>query len=81
VLKQNKGLYVNIGNSAEKIAGDAKVDEKTKRWLISACMPSKDAAFVKNYKTTLDSPTPENFDLMLRHGYENTLCCYTCYMS
>ncbi|MDR1352517.1 MAG: patatin-like phospholipase family protein, partial [Treponema sp.] len=39
VLKQNKGLYVNIGNSAEKIAGDAKVDEKTKRWLISACMP------------------------------------------
>jgi NTE family protein len=81
VLKQNKGLYVNIGNSAEKIAGDAKVDEKTKRWLISACMPPKDAAFVKNYKTTLDSPTPENFDLILRHGYENALCCYTCYMS
>jgi NTE family protein len=80
ILKQKKGLYVNIGNSAEKIANDAKVDAETKQRLIKACMPPKDAAFVKNYQTTLDSPKPDDFDLILRHGYENALCCYTCFM-
>jgi NTE family protein len=78
-LKQNKGLYINIGNSAEKIADDGKVDAETKQRLVNACMSPEDAAFVKNYKTTLESPSPENFDLILRHGYENALCCYTCF--
>ncbi|MDR2486108.1 MAG: patatin-like phospholipase family protein [Treponema sp.] len=80
VLKQNQGLYVNIGNSAEKIASDSKIDEAAKRKLIESCMSPEQAQFVRGYETTLNSPTPENYRLILRHGYENALCTCTCYM-
>jgi NTE family protein len=81
VLKQNQGLYLQIGNSAEKITGDSKVDGETKQRLIDSCMKPEQAAWVRQYETTLNSPRREHFDLILRHGYENTRCCYTCYIT
>jgi NTE family protein len=80
VMKQNQGLYVNIGNSAEKITDDAKVDAETKRRLVAECLSPDDAAKVRGYSTTLSSPTKENYELILRHGYENAKCCWECYM-
>jgi NTE family protein len=82
VVKQNNGLYVNIGNSAEKITSnsDSKADPATAKKLIDACMSEQDAQKVRNYETTLNSPTPQNYQLILRHGYENAMCVYTCYL-
>jgi NTE family protein len=84
VLKQNNGLYVNIGNSAQKIVDDSKIelDElDVGKKLIESCMSAEDALKVRNYATTLDSPTREGFNLILRHGYENAKCVYTCYFA
>lgn len=33
-------------------------------------LPPEAVSFVRRYPTTLSSPTPKNFDLILRHGYE-----------
>jgi NTE family protein len=79
VMKQNNGLYINIGASAEKIVEDSKFNTQIAQELIAACMSAKQAQKVRAYETTLNSPTPENFQLILRHGYENTWCCYQCY--
>jgi NTE family protein len=79
VLKQKKGLYVNIGNSAEKIADDSKIDAATKQKLIGSCMSAEQVQAVRKYETTLNSPSLENYRLILRHGYENTMCCDVCY--
>jgi NTE family protein len=79
VLKENDGLYVNIGNSAQKIVDDSKIESEVGKKLIESCMSAKDALKVRNYATTLDSPTRENYNLILRHGYENAKCCYTCF--
>ncbi|MDR3311838.1 MAG: patatin-like phospholipase family protein [Spirochaetaceae bacterium] len=81
VMNQDKGLYINIGNNAEKIANaeDSKADARTAKELIAACMSAEQAQKVRAYETTLSSPTPENFRLILRHGYENAWCCDKCY--
>jgi NTE family protein len=80
VFKENKGIYVNIGSSAGKIAGDSEVDAATRKQLIDICMSPEEAEKVRGYETTLNSPTKQNYGLILRHGYENALCCWTCYI-
>jgi NTE family protein len=82
VLNQNNGIYVNIGNSAEKItaAPGSKADPATKQKLIESCMSVREAQTVRDYETTLSSPVSRNYQLILRHGYENALCVYTCYI-
>jgi NTE family protein len=79
VLRQNNGLYVNIGNSARKIVEDSEIDPEVGKALIANCMTEEDALKVREYPTTLDSPTREDYQLILRHGYENAKCCYRCY--
>jgi NTE family protein len=80
VIKGNQGIYVNIGNSAEKITTEAKADEETKKRLTAECMTAKEAQSVHDYKTTLLSPSKADYDLILRQGYENTKCCWECYI-
>jgi NTE family protein len=80
VIKQNKGMYIKIGNSAAKITEDAKADEATKKRLIAECMSQKDAEGVRDYSTTLWSPKEADYDRILRHGYENAKCCWECYI-
>ena len=79
LMKQNKGLFINIGNSAEKIARNSQVDPETKTKLVECCMSPEQAQKVRHYETTLSSPRPDDYDLILRHGYENAKCCYVCY--
>jgi NTE family protein len=79
VVKQNYGLYFNIGNSARKIAEDSGVDAATKERLIAACMPPEKAQWVRHYGTSLNSPPPADYQLIARHGYENAMCTCTCY--
>jgi NTE family protein len=79
VILHNKGLFLNIGNSAQKIVDKSKLDPDTAKKLVAACMIPEQAQAVRNYTTTLTTPTVDNFNLILRHGYENAKCCYTCW--
>lgn len=79
VMSKGKGIIVQIGNSAEKVVEKSKLSDDMKSQLIKECMSPKDAELAKNYPTTLSSPTKENFQLIMQHGYENTKCTYLCF--
>ena len=79
VMKRNQGLFINIGNSAEKIAGNSQVDPETKKQLVDSCMSPEEALKVRQYATTLSSPSQADYERILRHGYENAKCSYVCY--
>lgn len=76
-IERNKnGLYFNIGNSAEKITKYSRISSKTKEDLIAHCMSEADAVKVRNYPTTLRTPSKTDFELILQHGYEVAKCTY-----
>jgi NTE family protein len=79
ILLHNQGLFINIGNPAQKIVDKSTLDAETAKKLVAACMTPEQALRVRDYATTLATPTPDNFRLILRHGYENAMCCYTCW--
>ncbi|MDR0937680.1 MAG: patatin-like phospholipase family protein [Oscillospiraceae bacterium] len=74
VINNGGGLYLEIGDSAEQIALNAGLEPHEARRFINNCLPPDRAAFVADYKTTLESPSQENFELILRHGYETARC-------
>ena len=76
VITKGDGMYMKIGNSAAAIAAGFKIPPKAARPLIESCMSAKDAAKARDYATTLSTPSPENFELIFRHGYENTKCVH-----
>ena len=76
-INRNKnGLYLNIGNHASKILRNSKIDKAVKEKIINSCDTKENCIKVKNYKTTLFSPKREDFDMILRHGYETAKCYY-----
>ena len=81
VTEKKAGMYVQIGNSAEKITSGAKLDEKIKQELLKECLKEEDCVKVKTYKTTLNKPNERDYNLILRHGYENAKCVYYSYDS
>jgi NTE family protein len=74
VINNGGGVYLEIGDSAEQIARTAGIEPSEVQRLINNCLPPDRATFVADYKTTLESPTQENFELILRHGYETARC-------
>lgn len=81
VTEKKAGMYVQIGNSAEKITSSGTPDEKVKEELLKECLKEEDCNKVKTYKTTLNKPSEKDYDLILRHGYENAKCVYSSYDS
>ncbi len=81
IERSKNGLYFNIGNSAEKITKSSRISSKTKADLIAHCMSEADAARVRNYPTTLRTPSKTDFELILQHGYEVAKCTYISYES
>lgn len=79
IKRTQNGIYINIGNSAVKIAEDSGADKNLKEELVNYCMSSNDALKVRNYPTTLNRPSKEDFELILQHGYEVAKCTYSCY--
>lgn len=77
--RTNQGMYLKIGNSAEKIAADSKCSDDLKRFLLQACLSTSEAERAMNYKTTLQKPKKSDYQLLLRHGYEVANCIYRCY--
>lgn len=79
IKRTQNGMYIKIGNSAEMIADASCADKSLKEELVFNCMSSSDALKVRNYPTTLNRPSKEDFDLILQHGYEVAKCTYSCY--
>lgn len=79
VIQKKKGLYIHIGNAAEKIVSESKIDPEKGAALIAECQSAEVAMAARTYPTTLGKPSKANFDLLLRHGYENTLCNFECF--
>ena len=78
VMSEGKGIYLKIGSSAGKIAEDFKIPPEKAKPMIENCLSEKDITKARDYATTLKTPSPENFDLIFRHGYENAKCVYLC---
>lgn len=75
-MKRTKnGIYLNIGNSPWDIISKSGADIK----LTKNCLSDVDAKYVREYPTTLFSPSVSDFDLILRHGYEVAMYTYACY--
>ena len=80
-INRNKnGLYINIGNHASNILMRAKIPSKEKLNIINSYDTKQNCYKIKNYKTTLESPTKEDFEMILRHGYENAKYSYVRYL-
>lgn len=79
--RTNQGMYIKIGNSAEKIASASGCPEALKRRLTEQCMSPEQAAKAMRYPTTLQKPTESDYRLLLRHGYEVADCTYRCYQN
>lgn len=79
IVQNEQGMYIKIGNSAEKIATDSKCPESLKRELIAACLSEQEAERAMSYPTTLRKPTDDDYELLLRHGFEVADCTYRCY--
>jgi len=71
VINRGMGYYYKIGYTAEQLADRLKISPDKIFDLKNNSLCAEDAARVRNYPTTLNSPTPHNFDLIFRHGYEN----------
>ena len=76
VILQGMGMYFKIGYTCEHIAELLKIPHDTIRNMIGDSLSRKDAIKVRDYPTTLNSPTPGNYDLIFRHGYENAKCVH-----
>jgi len=91
IVAKNKGMYLKMGLTCEQIATayaniheselfvgrhGLHIDEEfTKKHLLS-----DDTVKVRNYPTTLNSPTAADFDLIFRHGYEIAECVHRFYV-
>lgn len=76
VMLKGDGMYIRIGNTAAYIAEGFGIPSEKAQPLIDSCLSPKDAAMVRDYATTLSTPSPDNFELIFRHGYENAKCVH-----
>jgi len=81
IKETGQGMYVKIGNSAEKIAVASGCSEDLREHLIKQCLPTEQAINTMHYKTTLSKPDDSDIQMLLRHGYEVTNCTYRCYQN
>lgn len=62
IKRTNKGMYIKIGNSAEKIALDSKCPENVKNSLVERCLSNEQVNNAMHYKTTLRKPNTSNYN-------------------
>jgi len=77
VLKNGNGMYFKIGYTPDHIAEYLGIHNKIIRDIVGDSLTKEEAAKVRDYPTTLNSPTPRNYDLIFRHGYENAKGVFT----
>jgi len=76
IIQQRNGMFFQIGSNASRILKNSTLDQKYINQIIAESLPDYQIAYVKNYRTTLRSPTQANFRMILRHGYEIAKCVY-----
>ncbi|MCL2858046.1 MAG: patatin-like phospholipase family protein [Oscillospiraceae bacterium] len=76
VISRGKGMYLKIGKSAGAIAGAFGLSPSQARMLSADCLSPEETALVRDYPTTLRTPSPTDFDLILRHGFESAKCVH-----
>jgi NTE family protein len=76
VISKGDGMYIKIGNSAGFIAQGFGVPQEKAAPIAEDCLSAEDAAKVRDYATTLNTPSREHFELIFRHGYENAKCVH-----
>jgi len=74
IRQMHNGMHCRIGRSAAEILELAPIDFAKKRRIIAESLPQHQARFVRDYKTTLRTPTEADFRLIMRHGYETARC-------
>lgn len=79
IKRTNKGVYIKIGNSTEKITSVSKCEDDLKQLLINKCLSDAQVKQVVQYPTTLRKPSERDYQVILRHGFEVTDCTYRCY--
>ena len=72
IIRKGMGMYLKIGLTESHIADILGITQRD----LGKSLSKEDAAKVRDYPTTLNSPTPKNFDLIFRHGYENAKCVH-----
>jgi len=76
VMSKGRGMYLKIGNSAEDVAREFGIPPENAKAIVKKCLSQKDVAIVRDYATTLNTPSLENFERIFRHGYENAKCVH-----
>jgi NTE family protein len=76
VMSKGSGMYIKIGNCASYIAEGFNISPEKAKQLTEVCLSKEDAAKARDYATTLKTPSPDNFELIFRHGYENAKCVH-----
>ena len=67
------GMYFKIGYTPAHVAEVLGLGSK---FAEDSSISAKDAAYVRNYPTTLNSPTAKDYDLIFAHGYEIAKCVH-----
>lgn len=80
INRTGQGIYIKIGNSAEKITTASGCPEDLKAQIVERCLTEEQAKKAMNYATTLKKPTESDFQNIFRHGYEVIDCTYLCSM-
>jgi len=76
IIGRGSGLYFKIGYTAEDIAKVLGIPPAKVQGIVGSQLSREDATRVRDYPTTLNSPTPQDYDLIFRHGYENAKCIH-----
>jgi NTE family protein len=76
VVKSGEGMLLRIGGTAANIAEGFGLSQEQAARLVSECMSPEEVQYVRDYHTTLTTPSVRDFDLILRHGYEIAKCVH-----
>ena len=76
VVRRGRGMYFKIGYTAGHIAELLSIPRDKMRDMVGDSLTVEDATKVRDYPTTLNSPSACDYDLIFRHGYENAKCVY-----
>lgn len=79
ISRTNQGMYIKIGDSAAMITSKSRCPEDLKCYLINNCLSAELASKAMHYPTTLWKASEDDYQLILRHGYEVADCTYRCY--
>jgi len=74
VINKGKGAYLKTGTFVLDVLKKLPIPHKIIIKLGETSLSHERVILAMNYPTTLIAPTSEEFELILRHGYETASC-------